>query len=139
MSHIQIESVWDDVPTATNQDAQSESSPQEGAKDTYESLVGRVELMNLKKIELGINLDEPVHISAAEYRPHPRQGEIDPETRPYQHQFEWYEDYYSNVGEEIVKMPEIDPKPEVETVYRTWKLNSDGTRTLMDEHEVIGA
>merc|ERR1719461_2339413 len=59
--------------------------------------------MNLKKIELGINLDEPVHISAAEYRPHPRQGEIDPETRPYQHQFEWYEDYYSNVGEEIAK------------------------------------
>ena len=103
MSHIQIESVWDDVPTATNQDAQSESSPQEGARDTYESLVGRVELMNLKKIELGINLDEPVHISAAEYRPHPRQGEIDPETRPYQHQFEWYEDYYSNVGEEIAK------------------------------------
>ena len=41
--------------------------------------------------------------------------------------------------EEIVKMPEIDPKQEVETVYRTWKLNSDGTRTLMDEHEVIGA
>ena len=41
--------------------------------------------------------------------------------------------------EEIVKMPEIDPKPEVETVYRTWKVNSDGTRTLMDEHEVIGA
>ena len=41
--------------------------------------------------------------------------------------------------EEIVKMPEIDPKPEVKTVYRTWKINSDGTRTLMDEHEVIGA
>ena len=41
--------------------------------------------------------------------------------------------------EEIVKMPEIEPKPEVETVYRTWKVNSDGTRTLMDEHEVIGA
>ena len=41
--------------------------------------------------------------------------------------------------EEIVKMPEIDPKPEVETVYRTWKLNSDGTRTLMDEHEIVGA
>ena len=41
--------------------------------------------------------------------------------------------------QEIVKMPEIDPKPKVETVYRTWKLNSDGTRTLMDEHEVIGA
>ena len=38
MSHIQIESVWDDVPTATNQEAQSESSPQEGAKDTYQSL-----------------------------------------------------------------------------------------------------
>ena len=104
MSHIQIESVWDDVPTATNQEAQSESPPQEGARqDTYESLVGRVELMNLKKIELGINLDEPVHISAAEYRPHPRQGEIDPETRPYQHQFEWYEDYYSNIGDEIAK------------------------------------
>ena len=43
--------------------------PEVSKEDTYESLVGRVELMNLKKIELGINLDEPVHISKAEYIP----------------------------------------------------------------------
>ena len=111
-SHIQIESVWDDVPTATNLEGviSSETSSETSKAssdiikgDSYESLVGRVELMNLKKIELGINLDEPVHISAANYQPHPRQGEIDPDTRPYQHQFEWYEDYYSNIGEEIAK------------------------------------
>ena len=56
--------------------------------------------MNLKKIELGINLDEPVHISMKEYTPSNKK-DIDPKDRPYQHQFEWYEDYYSKVGEEI--------------------------------------
>ena len=58
--------------------------------------------MNLKKIQLGIDLNEPVHISKAEYTPS-NVKEIDPAARPYQHQFEWYEDYYSRVGEEIGK------------------------------------
>ena len=67
-SHIRVESVWDDVPTVNSlnpaDDIASESSasanfidknlPENTAEDTYESLVGRVELMNLKKIELGI-------------------------------------------------------------------------------------
>ena len=93
--------MWDDIP-AYNADIPPDHEPKEGNPDpnSHESLVGRVELMNLKKIELGINLDEPVHISMKEYTPGPKK-EIDPSDRPYQHQFEWYEDYYSKVGEEI--------------------------------------
>ena len=40
---------------------------------------------------------------------------------------------------EIVIMPTVVPEPEIETIYRTWKVNADGTKTLLDEHEVIGA
>ena len=100
-SHIKIESVWDDIP-AYNADIPPDQNQNKDTNDpnSHESLVGRVELMNLKKIELGINLDEPVHISMKEYTPSNKK-DIDPKDRPYQHQFEWYEDYYSKVGEEI--------------------------------------
>ena len=92
--------MWDDIP-AYNADIPPDHEPKENPDpNSHESLVGRVELMNLKKIELGINLDEPVHISMKEYTPGPKK-DIDPSDRPYQHQFEWYEDYYSKVGEEI--------------------------------------
>ena len=93
-----------DSLTQTGSDSNNEpevNEPEVRPEESYESLVGRVELMNLKKIELGINLDEPVHISQATYVPTDPKKEIDPEMRPYQHQFEWYEDYYSQIGEEI--------------------------------------
>ena len=48
-------------------------------------------------------MDEPVHISRADYVPIQKGAEIDPEMRPYKHQFEWYQDYYENIGAELAR------------------------------------
>ena len=92
--------MWDDIPAYNADIPPDQPKEKENDPNSHESLVGRLELMNLKKIELGINLDEPVHISMKEFIPTSKK-KIDPRDRPYQHQFEWYEDYYSHVGEEI--------------------------------------
>jgi len=70
-SHIRIESVWDNVPTVSdtasdNVDFNQHVDPVNNAhNDDKSNLVGNFHLHNLHKIELGIDLNEPISISQA--------------------------------------------------------------------------
>ena len=108
-SHIRLESVWDNVPTVSNTASsnvdfeQAQSVNTVNKEDAAATLVGNFQLHNLHKIELGIDLNEPISMSQADYVER-SDSQIDDGERPYQHDFDWYEDYYNSFADEHVKV-----------------------------------
>ena len=76
---------------------------QKDANSPSTSLVGNLHQHNFHKIELGIDLNEPISISRAEFVPR-KSAAIKDSDRPYQHDFAWYEDYYDNIGDKLAEV-----------------------------------
>ena len=85
-------------PTLDRPSSEPPVNKNKGA-ETGASLVGNFHLHNLQKVELGIDLNEPVSISQAEFVPKSNTKLTDSQ-RPYQHDFEWYQDYYDSIGDQ---------------------------------------
>ena len=103
--------MWDNIPSVSdpsvqnarpNLDPPSDLAVNKNKKDAESgelSLVGNLHLHNLQKVELGIDLNEPVSISQAEFVPKSDTKLTDTQ-RPYQHDFDWYQDYYDSIGDQ---------------------------------------
>lgn len=88
-SHIRLESVWDNVPKISDDASNFENfnSNPSNAQDSY--------IHNLQKIELGIDVNEPVSMNKIQYefKPENYRSQTGELQRPYSHNFDWYTDY----------------------------------------------